>query len=189
MEAVGYDMYVKLLNEAVSLMKGEEPARPVDQECLVDMQVQAHIPESYIDSSEPAPGRVPPHRRGGDPGGRHGRAGRAHRPVWGAAGLGEGPAGRGPAAEHRRPCLGVAEVKQQGDSLLVYKEKFDVGGGGAPLIKALGGRVLLSAGSRPYISVKLAGPAPHRGPLREVLDRHAGNRSPRKTVRHFTISV
>ena len=50
MEAVGYDMYVKLLNEAVSLMKGETPARPVDQDCLVDMQVQAHIPESYIDS-------------------------------------------------------------------------------------------------------------------------------------------
>ena len=50
MEAVGYDMYVKLLNEAVTLMKGEEPVRPVDQECLVDLQVQAHIPESYIGS-------------------------------------------------------------------------------------------------------------------------------------------
>ena len=31
-------------------MKGEEPVRPVDQECLVDLQVQAHIPESYIGS-------------------------------------------------------------------------------------------------------------------------------------------
>ena len=31
-------------------MKGEEPERPVDQECLVDVQVQAHIPEEYIDS-------------------------------------------------------------------------------------------------------------------------------------------
>ena len=55
--------------------------------------------------------------------------------------------------------LGVTEVKQQGDSLLVYKEKFDVAEVG-PLIKALGGRVLLSAGSRPYISVKMAGQPP-----------------------------
>lgn len=56
--------------------------------------------------------------------------------------------------------LGVTEVKQQG-FLLVYKEKFDVAEVG-PLIKALGGRVLLSAGSKPYISVKMAGQPPPR---------------------------
>ena len=82
--------------------------------------------------------------------------------------------------------LGVTEVKQQGDSLLVYKEKFDVAEVG-PLIKALGGRVLLSAGSKPYISVKMAGQPPHPGPLGDF-DRHAGKRRP-QTVRHFTISV
>ena len=66
---------LKLLNEAVSLMKGEEPTRPVDQECLVDLQVQAHIPESYIDSLSL---RLDVYRRIAevrDPGGRHGRAG------------------------------------------------------------------------------------------------------------------
>ena len=31
MEAVGYDMYVRLLSEAVGLMKGEEPTRKVDE--------------------------------------------------------------------------------------------------------------------------------------------------------------
>ena len=43
-------MYLKLLNEAVAMMKGEAPENPVE-ECTVDMQVQAHIPESYIDST------------------------------------------------------------------------------------------------------------------------------------------
>ena len=75
MEAVGYDMYVKLLNEAVSLMKGEEPTRPVDQECLVDFAGAGPHPRELHRQLEPAAGRVPPHRRGGDPGGRHGRAG------------------------------------------------------------------------------------------------------------------
>ena len=63
--------------------------------------------------------------------------------------------------------LGITEVKQQGDSLLVYKEKFDMQQV-APLIKALGGRVLLSAGSKPYISVKMAG-APPTQALGEIL--------------------
>ncbi len=49
MEDVGYDMYIKLLNEAISEAKGEEPENP-QIDCLVDLQVQAHIPESYIQS-------------------------------------------------------------------------------------------------------------------------------------------
>ena len=49
MESVGYDMYLKLLTEAIQREKGEEvPAG--DAECLVDMQIQAHIPEGYISS-------------------------------------------------------------------------------------------------------------------------------------------
>ena len=166
MEAVGYDMYVKLLNEAVSLMKGEEPARPVDQECLVDMQVQAHIPESYIDSLSL---RLDVYRRIAEVETQEDAMDvmdelidRFGEPPASVKGLLDVALLRNTAAR-----LGVAEVKQQGDSLLIYKEKFDVGEV-APLIKALGGRVLLSAGSRPYISVKLAGQAPTEG-LREVL--------------------
>ena len=51
MEAVGYDMYLKLLNEAVREEKGEAPEKRED-ECLVDLQVEAHIPERYIQSSQ-----------------------------------------------------------------------------------------------------------------------------------------
>ncbi len=48
MESVGYDMYIRLLNDAISAEKGE-PTRP-DIECTIDLQIGAHIPESYIGS-------------------------------------------------------------------------------------------------------------------------------------------
>jgi len=48
MESVGYDMYLKLLSEAVN----EENGVPVEDDipCTVDLNVSAHIPESYIES-------------------------------------------------------------------------------------------------------------------------------------------
>jgi transcription-repair coupling factor (superfamily II helicase) len=48
MEAVGYDMYLKLLSEAIAEEKGEKPEKIPD--CLVDIQIDAHIPETYISS-------------------------------------------------------------------------------------------------------------------------------------------
>lgn len=48
MEAVGYDMYLRLLSEAISEEKGEQPEKI--PECLVDIQIDAHIPETYISS-------------------------------------------------------------------------------------------------------------------------------------------
>ncbi|MBQ9673444.1 MAG: transcription-repair coupling factor [Ruminococcus sp.] len=49
MADVGYDMYLKLLGEAVKAEKGELKPEDVN-ECTVDLQMDAHIPESYIDS-------------------------------------------------------------------------------------------------------------------------------------------
>ena len=48
MEAVGYDMYLQLLSEAIAEEKGEKPDKI--PECLVDIQIDAHIPERYISS-------------------------------------------------------------------------------------------------------------------------------------------
>ncbi|MGN1051517.1 MAG: transcription-repair coupling factor, partial [Acutalibacteraceae bacterium] len=49
MEDVGYDMYLRLLGEAVREEKGEkEVSRDID--CTVDIQMEAHIPETYIES-------------------------------------------------------------------------------------------------------------------------------------------
>lgn len=49
MEAVGYDMYLELLGEAVSEEKGEKK-QTRQKECLIDMQIDAHIPDDYIDN-------------------------------------------------------------------------------------------------------------------------------------------
>ncbi len=48
MESVGYDMYLKLLSEAVNEENGIEV--PEELPCTVDLNVSAHIPESYISS-------------------------------------------------------------------------------------------------------------------------------------------
>ncbi len=49
--AVGYDMYLKLLDEAVKERNGEKDEETVDRDCLVDIKINAYIPDSYIPSS------------------------------------------------------------------------------------------------------------------------------------------
>ncbi len=46
MEAVGYDLYCKMLNEAVNSMKGI--AKEEDYETAIDINVDAYIPDTYI---------------------------------------------------------------------------------------------------------------------------------------------
>ncbi|MCQ2417559.1 MAG: transcription-repair coupling factor [Oscillospiraceae bacterium] len=47
MEQVGYEMYLKMLNEAIAEEKGEPVKAPG---CSIDIQVESHIPEEYISS-------------------------------------------------------------------------------------------------------------------------------------------
>ncbi len=58
MEAVGYDMYLKLLADAVNEEKGIESHD--DMSCTVDLNISAHIPEKYIES---LPARLGIYRR------------------------------------------------------------------------------------------------------------------------------
>ncbi len=51
METVGYDMYLKLLDEAVQEEKGEKVSENRDKECLIDLPVDAGIPKNYITST------------------------------------------------------------------------------------------------------------------------------------------
>ncbi len=48
MEAVGYDMYLRLLTEAIAEQKGEPPPK-APEDCLVDISIDAFIPEDYIE--------------------------------------------------------------------------------------------------------------------------------------------
>lgn len=49
-DAVGYDMYCKMLNEAVLKLKGEDVGEKVEFETSVEMEIDAYIPSSYIKS-------------------------------------------------------------------------------------------------------------------------------------------
>ena len=49
MESVGYEMYVRLLSEAIAEEKGEAPP-PSSEDCAIDIALDAHIPEKYISS-------------------------------------------------------------------------------------------------------------------------------------------
>ena len=47
---VGYDLYLKLLEEAVLEERGEE--KKIETECAADLTVNAHIPDRYVSSPE-----------------------------------------------------------------------------------------------------------------------------------------
>ena len=51
MEAVGYELYTKLLRHAVLLEKGEKTEEE-SIECQIDVDLDAYIPESYIPNEE-----------------------------------------------------------------------------------------------------------------------------------------
>ncbi|MBQ8647529.1 MAG: transcription-repair coupling factor [Oscillospiraceae bacterium] len=59
MEAVGYDLYVKMLGQAIAMAKGE-PVQRDKSECLIDIRTNAFIPERYISDSA---GRIEAYKR------------------------------------------------------------------------------------------------------------------------------
>ena len=56
---MGYDLYVKMLGQAIARAKGE-PIQRDKSECLVDLRVDAYIPEKYIADG---PGRIEAYKR------------------------------------------------------------------------------------------------------------------------------
>ena len=168
METVGYDLYLKLLGEAVKMEKGELPSAPVDNECLVDMQVQAHIPERYIENLSQ---RLDIYRR---------IAGiknqddaldvldeltdRFGKPPVSVQGLIDIALLRNMASQ-----IGIFEVKQRDDYIMLYREPMNMEFL-EPLIKILKGRVKLSAGNKPYVSVKVTGKETPLQTLKKVLE-------------------
>ncbi len=153
MEAVGYDLYVKMLGQAIALAKGEQPA-PDKSDCLVDINADAYLPEKYIPD---AAGRIEAYKRiaaietaddatdvldelidrYGDP----------PRSVQGLVDI---SLIRVTAAR-----AGINEIAQKGDALLLYT---DVIGPNQlkPLVEAMPHRVLYSALGRPAISLHVA---------------------------------
>ena len=115
MEAVGYDLYVKMLGQAIARAKGE-PVQRDKSECLIDLRVDAYIPEKYIADG---PGRIEAYKRIAaiqTPRGCRRCAGRAHRPLRRPAALGQrsGQCLAGAGAGHR--CGRVRGDPEEGHS-------------------------------------------------------------------------
>lgn len=169
MEAVGYDMYLKLLEEAVAMEKGElkEEEEPEEKECLIDVAIDAHIPEDYISST---PQRLAVYKQianiknDADANDAYDeltdRFGPPPSAVWG---LIEVALMRNTAIE-----LGISEIVQRNGSILFYNN--DVNIKTVAILNAfMKGRVTLSAGKKPYIAVKLSSDESNVETLRESL--------------------
>jgi len=165
MEAVGYDLYLRLLSEAVN----EQQGKPVQKaaECTVDLQIAAHIPESYISNTAQ---RIDIYKkiaaiqteedsydmidelidRFGDP------------PA-AVQGLVDVALLRGQAS-----VMGFNEITQKGSSLLFFPERLDMAMV-ATLAERLKGRVMVSAGTKPYITVRMNKGQKPVDAMREVL--------------------
>ena len=61
-EGVGFDLYVRMVGEAVQAFKGERPEEEADVK--IDLPIDAHLPHDYIGGRAAAPGDVPQARRG-----------------------------------------------------------------------------------------------------------------------------
>ena len=152
MEDVGYDMYLKLLGDAVREEKGEQPEDIEERDCLIDVQVQAHIPESYIESLS---NRLDAYRRIADIRSKEDsrdvidelldRYGDVPSSVMGLIDIA--------LVRNRAAAMGVYEIRQNTDSLMLYLS--DIRRKEVPeLIGRLPGRAMLSAGGKPYIAVR-----------------------------------
>ena len=153
MEAVGYDMYLQLLGEAVSEEKGEK--NPLQQkECLIDMQIDAHIPETYIDTVGQ---RLSVYRRIADI--RSGedaadvrdelrdRYGEIPRAVEGLIDIS--------LLRNTASAKGIYEIGQKGQSVLLYVHEMDTSMV-LNLSGAMRGRVSVADFGKKHIAVKIA---------------------------------
>ena len=152
MEAVGYDLYVKMLGQAIARAKGE-PVRRDKSECLVDLRVDAFIPEKYIPDGA---GRIEAYKR----------IAAIQTPEDAADVLDEliDRYGDPPPSVSdlvnvslvrvQASTVGVTEVTQKKDTLTLQLESLEL-----PMIRGLlvafNGRVTAGAGNRPYLSVTL----------------------------------
>ena len=166
MEDVGYDMYLKLLGDAVKEEKGEIPTQREDKDCLVDISLAAHIPESYIESLTL---RLDVYKLIADIRTKEDaedvidelidRFGDIPKSVMG---LIEIALVRNKAAD-----MGIYEIKQNDLSVLLYVKDIK-----SPeiinLICEQKGNALLSAGSKPYVAVKLKSKLDPLSALRSV---------------------
>ncbi len=152
MEDVGYDMYLKLLNEALREEKGEENVSD-DIDCLVDLHVQAHIPNEYIESSGT---RIDVYKRIADIRSQNDaddvvdelvdRFGEPPKSVMGLISIA--------LIRNSASLLGISEIRQVTDRLMLYIKDIKCKAV-EKIMRENRTRTLLNAGNKPYLAVKL----------------------------------
>ena len=152
MEAVGYDLYVKMLGQAIAAARGEAPP-PDKSDCLVDITVDAFLPEEYIPD---AAGRIEAYKRiaaiettADAEDVLDELIDRYGSPPRSVQGLVDVSLVRVTAAR-----VGIAEIVQRGDQLILYSDIV----GPKQLDKVMEQyphRVLYNAIGRPYFSLRV----------------------------------
>ena len=152
MEAVGYDLYVKMLGQAISAARGEPPA-PDKSDCLVDISIDAFLPEDYIPD---AAGRIEAYKRIAaieTPADAEDvldeLIDRYGDPPKSVQGLVDVSLVRVTAAR-----VGIAEIVQRGDQLILYSDIVGPRQLGA-IMEQFPHRVLYNAMGRPYFSLRV----------------------------------
>ena len=168
--SVGYDLYLKLLEQAVLEERGQAPAP--DPECAADLAVAAAIPDRYVPSAEQRMDlyrRIARIRTQEDAGDMTDelidRFGDPPRPVNNLIAIAQL---RGQAA-----ACGITDITQKGERIIFTLDRFDLQAVSA-LAGALDGRLLFSPGDKAALTLKL-----NRGedPLRQasaLVERYAG---------------
>ncbi|MDR2932302.1 MAG: DEAD/DEAH box helicase, partial [Oscillospiraceae bacterium] len=151
MEAVGYDLYIRLLSEAVSEEQGITSKQPT--ECIIDLRLDAHIPEKYIGNTAQ---RIDIYKkiasvqneadvlditdelidRFGDP----------PESVKGLVDIA--------LLRNTASVLGIKEISQKENRIMLYPEVLDMEMAGNVASK-MRGRVMVNAGAKPYFTVKM----------------------------------
>ena len=152
MEAVGYDMYVKLLSDAVAALKHENTDYTPRRDCQVDIQIDAHIPDGYIESY---PQRIAIYKRIADIRSQEDAEDVTDELI---DRYGEPPAAvmglvKVALLKNIAAVNGVSEITQRGNSLILFVDRIEKETLGK--LSVLRGRVSANASSKPYYAVRL----------------------------------
>lgn len=166
MEAVGYDMYLRLLSEAVEAKKiGKEITPTV--ECLVDVRLNAFIPNEYI---EIVSTRIDVYKKIASIKNKADASDvldelidRFGEPPKAVEGLIEVALLRNIASK-----FGFVEINQRFEDILLFPQKLDLEVSNY-LIKNMPKRVLVNASSKPYIAVKINNGESVINTIREIM--------------------
>lgn len=167
MEAVGYDMYLRLLKEAIAQKRGEATEQK-SHECMIDVRLPAHIPDAYIEN---LPQRLDVYKKIASIQTQQQRMDLLDELI---DRFGDVPDSVVTLLEvgllrNVLAACGFYEITQKGSSLVFFMEEFQLSVA-QTLIEQLGSRVSLHVSERPAIAIKLLHPDDTLETLRQTVE-------------------